>query len=63
LFVFCTGVGAVSRLGAVVEFSDMMILGMAFPNIIGLYIMRKEVRDDLRQYLLDLKEKKIIRYK
>jgi AGCS family alanine or glycine:cation symporter len=63
LFVFCTVLGAVSSLGAVVEFSDMMILGMAFPNIIGLYIMRKEVRDDLRQYLLDLKEKKIIRYK
>jgi AGCS family alanine or glycine:cation symporter len=63
LFVFCTVLGAVSSLGAVVEFSDMMILGMAFPNIIGLFIMRKEVRDDLRQYLLDLKEKKIIRYK
>jgi alanine or glycine:cation symporter, AGCS family len=63
LFVFCTVLGAVSSLGAVVEFSDMMILGMAFPNIIGLFVMRKEVRNDLKQYLLDLKEKKIIRYK
>src|SRR5690606_19655573 len=32
-FVF---VGSVSSLGAVLEFSDMMILSMAFPNFIGL---------------------------
>jgi amino acid carrier protein len=63
LFVFCTVLGTVSSLGSVVEFSDMMILGMAFPNIIGLFIMRKEVRDDLKTYLLDLKEKRITRYK
>lgn len=63
LFVFCTVLGTVSSLGAVVEFSDMMILGMAFPNIIGLFILRKEVREDLKNYLLDLKEKRITRYK
>jgi alanine or glycine:cation symporter, AGCS family len=55
--------GTVSSLGAVVEFSDMMILGMAFPNIIGLFVMRKEVKNDLKEYLIDLKEKRIQRYK
>ena len=63
LFIFCTVLGTVSSLGAVVEFSDMMILGMAFPNIIGLFVMRKEVKNDLKEYLIDLKEKRIQRYK
>ncbi|MFN0031828.1 MAG: alanine/glycine:cation symporter family protein [Flavobacteriales bacterium] len=63
LFMACTVVGTVSGLGAVVDFSDMMILGMAFPNIIGLLIMSKEVKADLRQYMADLKAGVIVRYK
>jgi AGCS family alanine or glycine:cation symporter len=55
LFMICTVIGTVSGLGAVIDFSDMMILGMAFPNIIGLLIMSKEVKQDLKQYMLDLK--------
>jgi AGCS family alanine or glycine:cation symporter len=62
LFMVCTVIGTVSGLGAVVDFSDMMILGMAFPNIIGLLIMSKEVKADLREYWKDLKEGRIVRY-
>jgi AGCS family alanine or glycine:cation symporter len=58
----CTVIGTVSGLGAVVDFSDMMILGMAFPNIIGLLIMSKEVKSDLREYWKDLKEGRIVKY-
>jgi len=63
LFMVCTVIGTVSGLGAVVDFSDMMILGMAFPNIIGLVIMSGEVKADLRQYMADLKGGLIKRYK
>ena len=62
LFMVCTVIGTVSGLGAVVDFSDMMILGMAFPNIIGLLIMSKEVKSDLREYWKDLKEGRIVKY-
>ena len=62
LFMVCTVIGTVSGLGAVVDFSDMMILGMAFPNIIGLLIMSKEVKADLRAYWKDLKEGRIVKY-
>jgi AGCS family alanine or glycine:cation symporter len=62
LFMVCTVIGTVSGLGAVVDFSDMMILGMAFPNIIGLLIMSKEVKADLRAYWRDLKEGRIVKY-
>lgn len=44
-------VGASIGLGAVLDFSDMMILGMAFPNILGLLILSGEVRRDLKNYL------------
>jgi len=33
----------------------MMILGMALPNIIGLFLLRKEVRQDLKEYWLEMK--------
>jgi AGCS family alanine or glycine:cation symporter len=62
LFMVCTVIGTVSGLGAVVDFSDMMILGMAFPNIIGLVIMSGEVKADLKAYWKDLKEGRIVKY-
>jgi AGCS family alanine or glycine:cation symporter len=48
-------------LGAVLDFSDMMILAMSFPNIIGLYIMSGEVRRDLADYWVKLKSNKLYR--
>jgi AGCS family alanine or glycine:cation symporter len=51
LFLSFIIVGASSTLGAVVDFSDMMILSMGFPNIIGLLILAPEVKRDLKSYL------------
>ena len=55
LFLVFVVIGASVSLGAVLDFSDMMILGMSLPNIIGLYIMSKEVKIDLNSYLKKLK--------
>jgi len=55
LFLFCTVLGTVSSFGAVVDFSDMMILGMAFPNLIGLWILKDEVMRDLKVYWKEVK--------
>lgn len=54
-FLVFVVVGASISLGAVLDFSDMMILAMSFPNIIGLLIMSGEVREDLREYMKKLK--------
>lgn len=62
IFMICTVIGTVSGLGAVIDFSDMMILGMAFPNIIGLLIMSGEVKTDLKAYLNDVKSGVVKRY-
>ena len=60
-FLVFVVVGASVRLGAVLDFSDMMILAMSFPNIIGLYIMSGEVKKDLGKYLEDLKANKLFK--
>ncbi len=54
-FLVFVVIGASVSLGAVLDFSDMMILAMAFPNIIGLYLMSGEVKEDLNEYWRKLK--------
>lgn len=63
IFLLFVVIGASSSLQAVIDFSDMMILGMAFPNILGLYILSKEVKLDLKDYFSRIKSGEIIRFK
>ncbi len=63
IFLFFTVVGAASSMGAVMDFSDMMILSMAFPNIVGLLIMSGEVWKDLKSYFDRVKSGEIKKYK
>jgi alanine or glycine:cation symporter, AGCS family len=63
IFLLFIIVGSSVKLGAVLDFSDMMILAMAFPNIIGLLILSKEVKIDLNSYLKRLKSGEIKKYK
>ena len=58
LFLVFVVVGASVSFGAVLDFSDMMILAMSFPNIIGLYIMSGEVKKDLNEYLQKIKSRR-----
>jgi AGCS family alanine or glycine:cation symporter len=55
IFLVFIVIGASVSLGAVLDFSDMMILAMAVPNVIGLYIMSGEVRSDMKAYIKRLK--------
>lgn len=50
LFLLFVILGAATNLSDVIAFSDMMILGLAFPNILGLLVMGKEIKKDLVQY-------------
>lgn len=63
IFLVFVVIGASIELGAVVDFSDMMILGMAFPNILGLIILSPEVRKDLREYFRKVKSGEIKKFK
>jgi AGCS family alanine or glycine:cation symporter len=50
IFVLFILVGAVYPLRAVLDFSDAMVLGMAFPNIIGSIILAPRVLEKVRDY-------------
>lgn len=63
LFLICIVIGAASSMGAVMDFSDMMILSCAFPNLIGLFIMSKEVKLDLKTFLAKVKSGEISKHK
>lgn len=63
LFLVFVVVGSSVGLGSVLDFSDLMILGMAFPNILGLFLLSGEVRADLKAYFKGIKEGTIKRFK
>lgn len=44
-------VGAAAAMGNIVAFSDALLFSMAIPNVIGLYVLAKEVKIDLKDYL------------
>lgn len=50
LYLAACFLGAIVNLGAVLDFSDMMILAMAFPNVFGLLLLSPKVRRDLGEY-------------
>jgi len=51
LFIF---LGAVTSAPNVLDFSDLLLLSMAFPNIIGLYFLHGKVKEALRDYMKNL---------
>ncbi len=55
IFLFFVWAGAVFDPGAVLDFGDYMILGMAFPNILGVVLLSGIVKADLDKYLHSLK--------
>jgi AGCS family alanine or glycine:cation symporter len=50
LFLCFVVLGAAGHLTDVIRFSDMMILALAFPNLIGLYIFVPEIIQEIRNY-------------
>ncbi|MGM0477784.1 MAG: alanine/glycine:cation symporter family protein [Bacteroidota bacterium] len=63
IFLIFVVVGSSIGLGAVISFSDLMILGMAFPNVLGLVIMSGEVRRDMVDYFARIKSGAIKKFK
>ncbi|HJO21990.1 MAG: alanine/glycine:cation symporter family protein [Myxococcota bacterium] len=50
IFLVFVWAGAVFQAKAVVDFGDMMILGMAFPNLVGVILLSGKVKADLDDY-------------
>jgi len=52
VFVIFVFLGSVTSPSNILNFSDLMILSMALPNILGLYLLHGKVRVALRDYLI-----------
>lgn len=61
IYLICIVIGSSSSIYAVMDFSDMMVLCMAFPNVIGLVILAPEVKTELDEYMKKLKSGMITR--
>ncbi len=55
LFLAFVVIGASATLGAVIQFSDAMILAMVFPNMIGQFFLFPKVKEELNKYLAAIK--------
>lgn len=59
LFVFLGGM--LNDIALIINFSDLLLLSMAIPNLIGMYILSGIVKQELDQYVEKLKNKEFSR--
>ena len=59
VFLVFVVLGAIFQAGAVVDFGDMMILGMAFPNLLGVMMLSGKIKADLDDYVRRLRAGKM----
>ncbi|MBK6785615.1 MAG: alanine:cation symporter family protein [Saprospiraceae bacterium] len=58
IFLIFIVIGASANMQSIWDFSDAMILGMVFPNMVGLLILFPKVKEELARYLAVIKNKK-----
>lgn len=61
LFLAFTFMGSVVTATNVLEFSDLMILGMSLPNVLGVVLLSGVVAKELRDYEAGLREGRIVK--
>lgn len=50
IFLLAAFFGSVTTASHVIEFSDLMVLGMALPNLLGLYVLGGKVKKAIKNY-------------
>lgn len=55
LFIGAVFAGSIMSATNVLDFSDLMILAMAVPNLLGVYLLSGKIRSQLTSYMTDLK--------
>ncbi len=59
VFITFVFIGGVVNLQLVVNFSDLLLLSMSIPNLIGVYILSSDVKHDIKDYIARLKRGEI----
>jgi AGCS family alanine or glycine:cation symporter len=55
MFLLFIVIGSVTSASNILDFSDLLLLSMAFPNFIALYLLHGKVRDALKEYIAKLR--------
>lgn len=55
IFVGFVVLASITSASNILDFSDLLILSMAFPNIIALYLLQGKVADALKEYMVKLR--------
>jgi AGCS family alanine or glycine:cation symporter len=55
IFIIFVFLGSVIELGIVLDFSDMMLIAMSVPNLLGCFLLAGKVGDDLQVYMEKLR--------
>lgn len=63
IFLGSAFLGSVLTANNVLAFGDLMILAMAFPNLVGVLLLSGEVREELDSYLAKLRAGELTRYR
>lgn len=50
LFCVCIIIGSAMSLGSVIDFTDGMLLGMCFPNLLGVYLLLPVIKEELAAF-------------
>lgn len=55
--IFCTAtfLGGILHFGVVLDFSDLLILGMGLPNLLAVFLLRRKIRDAMDSYIAKIK--------
>lgn len=62
LYVVCVFIGAVVGLSAIIDFSDLSLLSMSIPNLLGCYLLSGQVAADLHDYMDRLRSGRMLTY-
>ncbi len=63
LFLCFVFMGSLITAGNILNFGDLMILSMAVPNILGLFLLSGDIKDDLAAYMKKLRKGQFRTYK
>ena len=63
IYLSCVVLGAIASLSSIIDFSDMMLLSAAFPNIIGVMFLLPKLRNALNVYWNKYQNKEFKTYK
>lgn len=63
IFCSCTFIGGIADLGTIIDISDLLLLSMALPNLIGLYLLSNVVAREMKDYTKRLRNNEFKTYK